>query len=347
VPGSHPAFSPSFHLQGRKNLPAHSGTTFAIRNGDAELTHKPRKEQAMIRSILVPLDGSPFGEQAVPLALEIARRAQAAVQLIHVHQLIASPWSGSELAMDVELETDLRRQEQDYLEKTAQRLKGEVPVTTALLEGPVAEVIHERALGCGADLIVMSTHGRGPLSRFWLGSVADQLIRRTAAPLLLVRPHEGEAAPVAVHHVLVPLDGSEQAEQVLGPSLDLAALLAADVELLRVVEPVIVPDRRWAGNATSGVDPELVHRLAADARGYLERVVISLDGMESRVTPQVVVNRRAADAILAEAGARPGTLVALATHARAGLARLVMGSVADKVIRGTTGPVLVYRPLAS
>ena len=221
------------------------------------------------------------------------------------------------------------------------------PVTSALLEGPVVEVIHERALGCGVDLVVMATHGRGPLSRFWLGSVADQLIRRVAAPLLLVRPHEGEARPVVVRHVLVPLDGSEQAEQVIGRAFDLAALLAADVTLLRVVEPVILPERRWAGNAAGGMDPALLHRLEADARGYLERVVISLNGLASRLATRVVVNRRAADAILAEAAAREGTLVALATHARRGLARLVLGSVADKVIRGTTAPVLVYRPLAS
>jgi nucleotide-binding universal stress UspA family protein len=303
----------------------------------------------MIRSILVPLDGSPFGEQALPLALEIARRAQAAVQLIHVHQPVASPWSGSEWAADLNLESEVRQQEQDYLRETATRLGREfaVPVTSALLEGPVVEVIHERALACAADLVVMATHGRGPLTRFWLGSVADQLIRQVAAPLLLVRPQPGAEPPAVVRHVLVPLDGSEQAEQVLGPALDLAALLAADVNLLRVVEPLVVPDRRWAGNPTSGMDPELVHRLAADARGYLERVVVSLDGAAPRIAPQVVVNRRAAEAILAEAGTRPGTLVALATHARAGLARLVLGSVADKVIRGTTGPVLVYRPLAS
>jgi nucleotide-binding universal stress UspA family protein len=304
----------------------------------------------MIRSILVPLDGSSFGEQALPLALEVARRAQAAVQLIHVHQPVASPWSGSEWAANLNLESEVRQQEQEYLRETAARLGREsaVPVTSDLLEGPVVEVIHERVLGCGADLVVMATHGRGPLSRFWLGSVADQLIRRVAAPLLLVRPHPGGTPPPAVvRHVLVPLDGSEQAEQVLGPALDLAALLAADVTLLRVVEPLVVPDRHWAGNAVSGVDPDLVHRLAADARGYLERVVISLDGAAPRIAPQVVVNRRAADTILAETGAHPGTLVALATHARAGLARLVLGSVADKVIRGTTGPVLVYRPLAS
>jgi nucleotide-binding universal stress UspA family protein len=303
----------------------------------------------MIRSVVVPLDGSPFSEQALPLAFEIARWAQAAVQLVHVHQPVASAWSGSELVADLDLDAELRQREKDSLEKMAGRLSREnaAPVTVAVLDGPVAEAIREQALRNSADLIVMATHGRGPLSRFWLGSVADTLIRHAAAPLLVVRPHEGETPAVHVRHVLVPLDGSEQAEQVLRPAFDLATLLGADVTLLRVVEPLVVPDRHWAGNAASGVDPEVLHRLAADARGYLERVAIGLEGLPPLVAVRVVVNRGAAQAILAEAGAHAGTLIALATHARAGLSRLVLGSVADKVIRGTTSPVLVYRPLDS
>ena len=68
----------------------------------------------MIRSILLPLDGSPFSEQAAPLALEVARRAHASLQLIHVHQPVATPWSGSELVADLNLEAELRRREEDY-----------------------------------------------------------------------------------------------------------------------------------------------------------------------------------------------------------------------------------------
>jgi nucleotide-binding universal stress UspA family protein len=303
----------------------------------------------MIRSLLLPLDGSPFGEQALPLALEIAGRAHAPVHLVHVHQPIATPWSGSEVVADLPLDAELREQEKAHLREMAGRLErgGTVPVTSTVLDGPVAGAIHEQAVACAADLVVMATHGRGPLTRFWLGSVADQLIRRLPVPLLLVRPHEGEEGPPVPRHVLVPLDGSEQAEQVLGPAIDLAGVLGADVTLLGVVEPLVVPDRHWGGNAASGIDPEMLGRLGADARGYLERVVIGLEGLAPRLDTRVVVNRRAADAILAEARTRPGTLVALATHARSGMARLVLGSVADKVIRGTTGPVLVYRPLAS
>ncbi len=326
------------------------GTRFAVKKGvEGPWTLAPSKEAAMIRTVLVPLDGSPFGEQALPLALQIARRAQAAVQLIHVHQPVSTPWSGSEMAADLTLEAEVRDQEKEHLRETAGRLaqQGTATVTAAVLDGPVADAIHEQALACGADLVVMATHGRGPLARFWLGSVADQLIRRLTVPLLLVPPQEGEPLPAEVRHVLVPLDGSEQAEQILGPALDLAGLLVAAVTLLRVVEPPAVPDHHWGGHAAGGADPKLLQQLEADARGYLERVVIGLEGRAPPVTTRLVLNRRTADAILAEAGMRPGTLVALATHARAGVARLVLGSVADKVIRGAVAPVLVYRPLAS
>jgi nucleotide-binding universal stress UspA family protein len=300
----------------------------------------------MIRSLLVPLDGSPFGEQALPLAREVARRCHAAVQLAHVHVPVTDACGGPAMATDLQLEQELRDQEREYLEGVARGLAREgTTARPALLEGPVVEALHEQALAAGADLVVMTTHGRGPLSRFWLGSVSDQLLRRLPVPLLLVRPHES-AAPAAPRHVLVPLDGSEQAEQVLGPALELARLLGADLTLLRAVEPVVLPDRHLAGNAAGGIDPDLLRGLEEGARAYLGRVAASLRGLAPRLATRVAVNRRAADAILEEAGGHGNTLVALVTHGRAGLSRVVLGSVADKVIRGSAGPVLVYRPPA-
>src|SRR4029077_2607189 len=102
-----------------------------------------------------------------------------------------------------------------------------VSASTAVLSGSavlaetVADSVLERAWAGKADLIVMATHGRGPLSHVWAGgSVADQLIRRAGVPVLLVRP--GATAPSifpepTLENILIPLDGSAFAEQVLGP----------------------------------------------------------------------------------------------------------------------------------
>jgi nucleotide-binding universal stress UspA family protein len=187
----------------------------------------------MVQTILVPLDGSPFAEQALPWALSVARRAGARLELVRVHVLYAlkDPHAGW-CPFDPAEEAECIRQEQLYLDATAKRLAAitPVPITSALVEGAEADGILGRIRAGKADLVVMTTHGRGPLRRFLLGSVADQVVRRSAAPVLLVRPHEGPTGPIPepfVEDVLAPLDGSALAEQALGPALDLARLMEA------------------------------------------------------------------------------------------------------------------------
>ena len=175
----------------------------------------------------------------------------------------------------------------------------------------------------------------GRLSRLGLGSVADELIRRAPMPVLLVRP--GEKAPGIIpepvlDNILIPLDGSALAEQVLEPALDLARLMEARCSLLRVVESRSSPAKHAGG------PPE------RQAEAYLERVAARLREQGLQVRTRVVVARHVAEAILEEAEAQASNLIALATHGRGGLKRLLLGSVADKLIRAAASPVLVYRP---
>jgi nucleotide-binding universal stress UspA family protein len=182
----------------------------------------------------------------------------------------------------------------------------------------------------------MTTHGRGPVSRFFLGSVADELLRRSPVPLLLTRSHERAPALIpepVLRNVLIPLDGSALAEQVLGPALDLARLMASRCTLLRVVE---------AGPPPHGRTEQAV----AEAGAYLEHLAGWVREPALPVEARVVVAPHAAAAIIQEAQAQGSDLIALATHGRGGVRRMLLGSVADKVIRATTTPVLVYRPPA-
>jgi nucleotide-binding universal stress UspA family protein len=233
-----------------------------------------------------------------------------------------------------------------------ERLAGLAPVrvTSALRDGPVAEALCAEAATAAADLVVMATHGRGPWSRFWLGSVADQLLRRLTVPVLLVRPREGgpdRAGEPVLRRVLIPLDGSDAAEQALRPATELGGLMQAEYTLLGAVEPFIVPDRRLGGNAVAGWNPELAQAAAAGAAAYLEHMAGRLRARGLGVQVRVVVNRPAAAAILEEARAGVSDLIALATRGRGGSARLLLGSVADKVIRGGDGAVLVVPPGAA
>ena len=147
----------------------------------------------MFRSILVPLDGSEFAEEAIPLALSIATRAGASLELLRVHELYAlhdphACWSPYEPTEDA----TFRAREQAYLDMTVRRLQptASILVTSALVEGPIEDAILKRAEIRLPDLIVMATHGRSPLSRFCVGSVAEKLILDGPGPDLACASRE-------------------------------------------------------------------------------------------------------------------------------------------------------------
>jgi nucleotide-binding universal stress UspA family protein len=309
----------------------------------------------MFRSLLVPVDGSPFSEQALPLAQAIARRAGAALELVLVHEPFV--YYNAPSALTVDVDQYVRDGWQHYLERLEKRLSAGAthPVTSTFLVGAAAEAILGHAAVRGSDLVVMSTHGKGPLSRFWLGSVADKLMRRLPVPVVLVRPQEAPADPAReprLQHLLVTLDGSELAEQILGPAAALAALMQAEVSLLRVVDSVVAALEAKVGeNRVSGLSPTLREQLqslkeeeTADVRARLERVAEGLRSQSLRVAVRVAGSPHPAEAILAEATRLGVDLIALATQGRGGIGRLVLGSVADKVVRAAAVPVLTYCP---
>jgi nucleotide-binding universal stress UspA family protein len=307
----------------------------------------------MVRSVMVPLDGSSFGEHALPLALTIARRAQAKLEVVHVHSPVV--FLDATMGYEAGVDEHIRGQEKAYLDRVVERLSfvATVPVTSALLDGPVADMLHEHAQATKANLIVMTTHGRGPVSRLWLGSVADELIRRTPTPLLLERPHEGTpdlTRERLLRHILIPLDGSELAERVLEPALALGAPMEADYTLLRVTRAMLplYPE----AFTTTVVEPghamleqlqQLHEQVRGEALAYLDRVAERVRARGSRVRTHVASGEQPAAIILDVASATGSDLIALQTHGRRGMSRLLLGSVADKVLRGAGTPVLVSR----
>jgi nucleotide-binding universal stress UspA family protein len=310
----------------------------------------------MIRSILVPLDGSTFGEHALPLAAALARRAGAVLHLVHVHQLVPPATVAGVAVMDT-IDLHLRQDEQAYLADVARRVaeKGPITVKTALIDGEVVSLLHQHASLVSADLVVMSTHGRGAMGRFWLGSVADDLVRETPLPVLLVRPQEGKAdfqRESQLKSIVVPLDGSPLAEQVLEPALAVGKLFDAALTLVRVDRPVVRPTYLPEGSSILGLThsvleqvQELQHRAQEESQKYLEGVAAKLAARGFRVHTRVVIDEQPAAGILLEAQARHADLIALETHGRRGLSRLIRGSVADKIVRSGIVPVLLHRPV--
>jgi nucleotide-binding universal stress UspA family protein len=309
----------------------------------------------MYKQILVPLDGSPFGEHALPWALKIARRSGAAVTLLYVYTPLAAVYMEGAVLMDETLETDIKAQMQHYLDAVLSRVRSAQPgvkVSAQLVEGDVAPAIIREAAG-RADLVVMTTHGRGPLGRFWLGSVADELVRELQTPLLLVRPNQQPAVLTAepeLKHILIPLDGSHLAEFIIKPALELGSLTGADYTLARMIRPVLPYETPGEVTAMSAAVKSVLDRveevqaaLTKEAEEYLSRVAARLRAEGNRVETRVDLDQQPAHAIIHDAEEKGISLIALETHGRKGLSRLFLGSVADKVIRGAKTPVLVHR----
>ncbi len=313
------------------------------------------KSPGRIRSVLVPLDGTAVGESALPLAADIARRAGAELQIVHVY----SPPGVDEPPVRYYY-TDDRSRPQDarcgqsrgcrqaYMNEVADaltRATGKTVKSQLLESRNVVAALHTAA--ADADLVVMATHGRGPLGRLWHGSVVRDLARRVGPPLLVV-PGGGNApaqgAVPTIRRVLMPLDGTADAERVLGPAATLGQLLGADFTLMRAVPLQHLHRPEPAGHAAGRLpwtsDAPRLRAIDALARGA-DRLAAQGFAVETQV---VFDERPVACAVLEAARHGSADLIALTVGRRGALARFLFGSTAESVIRSATIPVLIARP---
>jgi nucleotide-binding universal stress UspA family protein len=308
----------------------------------------------MTASILVPLDGSTFGEHALPLAMHMAKKLNAQLHLVHVHSLLDATYAELQV-FDNTLDTELRNKEREYLHAIQKKVQDRlsVPVTIRNVDGDIPSAVREQAESLRASWVVMTTHGKGPMGRFWLGSNTDELVRSLTIPLIVVHPHDHPvdlSEQDTIKHMLIPLDGTPLAEQILEDAVMLGKALGADYTLLRVVTPVYpvtlpAEPAIFGSVATDIMDRvEKVHvELKRDAGAYLETIAAQLRGQGLKVETRVVVEEQPGVAIL-DSAKTPIDLIAIGTHGRGGLSRLLLGSVADKVIRGAKVPILVHKP---
>ena len=300
----------------------------------------------MIRRILVPLDRSALAERALGVAIPLARRHRAALRIVYAWPTqvgpIASQFGG---LMSGPLEE--RGDAEGYLRKMAAeaQAQGIANVETALLAPPVAKAIRDEARETGTELIVMSTHGRTGWSRVWIGSVADAVIREAEIPVLLVRAREDDRDLAdELRSVLVPLDGAPEGEAILDVLRAVFEATPVHIRLLRVVTPVLLAQvTPESGVPIVDVDEEATRRTQRDAESHLARLADGLraDLPEATVESSAVVNGAVARTLVE--AARDVGLVAMVPSIH-GAARLVLGSVTDKVLRGTDASFLVYRP---
>lgn len=293
----------------------------------------------MFKNMLLPHDGSSVSERAVPFALHLASAIGARLILMHGRVPLATPRAPD---FDVEgFAMSLRESEAVGAIGVPRRVQIDAVAPDVPTDG-VPEGICATATEQQADLIVMSTHGHGRSGHSLYGSVAERVLCQSPVPVVLVPAstrHAWLAQPT--FRILVPLDGSRFAEEVLGPIEDLAAALKAELFLVGAVEALASPSMERDPLSASAYEREL-----GEMRQYLDGVADRLRESGIVVRTEVEVGR-AASVIDGIAQRRHIDLIAMATHGRRGLNRLLVGSVADKVLRGTIAPLLLYRSQAS
>jgi nucleotide-binding universal stress UspA family protein len=303
-------------------------------------------QEHIMRHLLVPIDGSGFGESALNVAGAIAARIGSSLELVTVIPPVAHP--DIPAAMAAESQASRAAGARSHLERQAAELRCrfDISVRTAVLDGTVADAIVEHVRTDPPDLIVMSTHGRSGPARLLLGGVADQLLRELHCPFIMVRPAGALATceiPAAAR-VLVPLDGSQLAETVVD---EMARLLHPDLAALHLLR-VVAPAEAFPVGAPMPLppmEPNLLEARLTAARRYLERTAFRLRAAGWRVEYEVATGWNPAAAVLRSAETNRCDLIAIATRGLGGVQRMLLGSVADKVIRNAAVPMLVLNPV--
>ena len=301
----------------------------------------------MYKVIMVPTDGSGFDREAIRVALRIAERSQAKVRLVRV--LATGSFFGTTAGADgMAIAPEVVRSERDralselYSLAAECRATSKADISIDLHAGPVNDVLQGYARRNDVDLIVISTHGRSGLSRLSLGSVTDSLIRHTTIPVLVVKPSTSYLNPQArdvFRRIIVPLDGSTLAEQILPRVLMLASLEDAEITLLNVLVPQSYSQKEIVDPSLPWWDKDI-----SVAQSYLFRIASNLRHAGVPVTTDIVISENIASTIGDFASREKADLIAIATHGRGGLNRLLRGSVADAIMHSARISMLVFKP---
>jgi nucleotide-binding universal stress UspA family protein len=290
-----------------------------------------------MRTILVPLDGSQLAEKALGYAEYLVKASSAELVLCRMLPVDIMQPAADDLAMADEARA--------YLRRVASRLEERGCTVTTLTDwGGAAGGILEHVRGRQVDLVVMSTHGRSAPGRWLYGSVADEVMRGSPVPVVLIPAAVTIPAATSgfgLKRILVPLDGSDRSETALLPAIGVATTLGAEILLLAVVPfpPYSLYDD---GTAMVAFEPEIE---LADSDRYLADIASRVQAAGIKVKTRALL-ANPAFAIAEVAAEEQADAIAMATHGRTGMARMVLGSVAMGTLQRTSVPLILVGPAA-
>lgn len=314
-----------------------------------------------MQTLLVPLDGSALAEQVLPYAHLLAAHTGMRMRLLHVvpeicphedlilgESMRAMEDTHSPLKIEIAhrqaILQGMKHRYSSYLAPIAERLRANGLDAVANIEfGPVGEMIVEQAAKPDIGMIAMVTHGRSGLTRWAMGSNTDRVVQSARAPLLIVRgtnqPPQEITPP---KRILLPLDGSELAQQSLPTAIGLAIALKSELILLRVVAPtVIIPPELRVG-PLSGSARDITNDLFERAQSEMHELSSRLSRPDLHVVAQTVIGQ-AAEGILDTSVQQEVGLIIMATHGYSGLRRWALGSTTEKVLHATRLPLILVR----
>jgi nucleotide-binding universal stress UspA family protein len=296
--------------------------------------------------IVVPLDGSQLAESILVRIRPLLRREGSEIVLVRAVEL---PPAGE--ADAGRIAALLAEDAQHYVKAMEKRL-GDIGLRarSVIRVGGAAGVILDAAAEVKATMIAMTTHGRSGLARWFLGSVAEKVLRASDVPVLLLRSFQGglqgtgQPAPVveeAFDRILVPIDGSRSSLAILPEAISIAKRLGSRVFLVSVEEQGF----HVGGFSGKLVDrpatrPELPKEPTAEDLARFAEQSFAAEGIP---TTSFALAGNPAVRLLDFAREQKATLIAMSTHGRSGPSRWVLGSVTEKVLRAADVPMLIVR----
>ena len=284
---------------------------------------------------LIPLDGTKLSETAYEFLPLLKTLGVDEIRLVSVWE---SAWE--------ETEGDGKQQEfgettqkgqaylEAYLKQQAERIGQDgFKAETEVRVGKASDEVLEAC--ANADLVLIATHGRTGVARWWLGSVADLVIREAGCPVMVIGPNVSEDPSRSVNRVLLPLDGSPEGEEALPVATWIAGLTGAELDVVRSLS--LTPVAYDPGMGVYSAD--LIDSMEEAVRAYLEGISSRLEGKNATTTMRIGSPGETLYQHLAE---RPADLVVMTSHGRSGVKRAALGSVTDRLLHGPA-PVLVIR----
>ena len=315
----------------------------------------------MQQYILVPLDGSTLSEAILPHAVAVAQATKSALQLLQVLEPVFESIFGA-LGIPEYVEEEQLAQMRDeqldsihhYLENIASQLRADgLEIYTKVIEGnhPATQILWEAEHDPLLLMVAMTTHGRRGVLHWLFGSVAAEVVQVTPRPLLLLRPQESDSSfsmpnfnTTPYQNIVVPLDASAFAEQALDQASELASAMDATFHLVSIVPlPHVLPVHIHKENESQSLMRAVLHQTELERRThYLEQKAEHFKELGLRVQTNVAPGHPAEE-ILRFSTQQQQTLLVMTTHGRSGLRRILLGSVAMKIVREAHVPVLLVR----